>query len=632
MKIVRTFDILDQLVEEHKLPVALAVKRRDKWIEYSAEDYRRYANYFSYGLLELGFNKGDKIITISNNRPEWNFVDMGMGQVGVIHVPIYPNMSLGEYEFIFEHSDARLVIVSSAEFYLKAKQAADKVANIEKVYTFDELEGIPNWKEIIDLGRKSEDKWKDKLQEIKANISKDDLASIIYTSGTTGRPKGVMLTHWNFMSNVLATTPRYALKKGNGYMSILPLCHVFEREVNYMVQNIGCTIYYAERIDTLVRDIKEVPVHGFAAVPRVYEKIYDRILVEGKKLKGLKRKIFFWAVDVGLKYDPREKQGLWYNTQLKLARKLVFKKWQAALGGNIVGLISGGAALQPRLARIFHAAGLPVYEGYGLTETSPVIAVNYPGHIKIGTVGPVLENVTVKIAEDGEILVKGPNVMKGYYKDPEKTAEAIDEEGWFHTGDIGELDHENYLKITDRKKEMFKLSTGKYVAPQVIENIFKESPFIDQLFVVGEKEKFVAAIISPNFEYLNAWAVKHGIIFRDAYELIKHPKVIDRYQEEVDKFNKRLAHHEQIKKFALTCRKWTPETGELSPTLKLKRRYLKKLYKAKLDYLYGYTDDPGDLGVRKQDEDLSISSMPTPPENLVDQDKTNDELMRDEEN
>ncbi len=617
MQIKRNFDILEKLVNETKPPVALAVKRNNKWETFTPQDYQKYANYFSYGLLELGFKKGDKIITISNNRPEWNFVDMGMGQIGVIHVPVYPNMSLGEYEFIFEHSEARMIIVSSAEYYLKAKTAADKLQNIEKIYTFDKLDGAPNWEEIIQLGRENEHKWKDKLQQIKDSIQPDDLLSIIYTSGTTGRPKGVMLSHWNFMSNVLATTPLYPIEKGHGYMSILPLCHVFEREVNYMIQNKGATIYYAEKIDTLVRDIKEVPVHGFAAVPRVYEKIYDRIIVEGKKLKGLKKKIFFWAIDIGLVYDPNENKGLWYNLQLSLARKLVFKKWQEALGGKIIALISGGAALQPRLARIFHAAQMPIYEGYGLTETSPVIAVNYPGHVKIGTVGPVLSNVKVKIAEDGEILVKGPNVMKGYYKDPEKTAQVFDEEGWFHTGDIGELDEDGFLKITDRKKEMFKLSTGKYVAPQVVENIFKESPFIDQLFVVGEKEKFVAAIISPDFEYLIAWAVKNGIIFRDTQELIKHPKVIERFQQEIDKYNKRLGRHEQIKKFALTCRKWTPETGELSPTLKLKRKYLKQLYKAKLDYLYGYTDDPGDLGLRKEDDLLSISSMPNPPENTV---------------
>ncbi len=617
MQIKRNFDILEKLVNETKPPVALAVKRNNKWETFTPQDYQKYANYFSYGLLELGFNKGDKIITISNNRPEWNFVDMGMGQIGVIHVPVYPNMSLKEYEYIFEHSEARMIIVSSAEFYLKAKTASENLKNIEKIYTFDKLDGAPNWEEIIQLGRENEHKWKDKLQQIKDSIQPDDLLSIIYTSGTTGRPKGVMLSHWNFMSNVLATTPLYPIEKGHGYMSILPLCHVFEREVNYMIQNKGATIYYAEKIDTLVRDIKEVPIHGFAAVPRVYEKIYDRIIVEGKKLKGLKKKIFFWAIDIGLVYDPNENKGLWYNLQLGLARKLVFKKWQEALGGKIIALISGGAALQPRLARIFHAAQMPIYEGYGLTETSPVIAVNYPGHVKIGTVGPVLSNVKVKIAEDGEILVKGPNVMKGYFKDPEKTAQVFDEEGWFHTGDIGELDEDGFLKITDRKKEMFKLSTGKYVAPQVVENIFKESPFIDQLFVVGEKEKFVAAIISPDFEYLIGWAVKNGIIFRDTQELIKHPKVIERFQQEIDKYNKRLARHEQIKKFALTCRKWTPETGELSPTLKLKRKHLKQLYKAKLDYLYGYTDDPGDLGLRKDDDLLSISSMPNPPENTV---------------
>ena len=594
MELTRNFDILYQLKEKYNDVFQLSVKRKGKWEYFSVEDYIRNAEYFAMGLLEMGFKKGDKILTMSNNRPEWKFIDMGMGMIGAIHVPVYTNLHENELLYIIEHSEASLIIVSSAEFYLKIKPLADKVPRVREVYMFDEIAGVPNWKEIVDLGKKNKDKWQEKLKEIQQNIDKDDLLSIIYTSGTTGKPKGVMLSHYNFMSNVQATMPRYILKAGDKYMSILPICHVFEREVNYMVQAKGISICYAQAIDTFVNDIKECKAQGFAAVPRLYERVFSRIQVEGKKLKGLKRKIFDWAVNIALKYDPNKKPPFGH----KIVDKLVYKKWREALGGEILGLISGGAALQPRLARVFHAAGMPVYEGYGLTETSPVIAVNYPGHVKIGTVGPILENVQVKIADDGEILCKGPNVMHGYFKDPEKTKEAIDEEGWFHTGDIGELDEDNYLKITDRKKEMFKLDTGKYVAPQVIENIFKESPLIDQLFVVGAGEKFVAAIISPNFEYLNGWAYKKGIIYRDAQELIKHPKVIERFQEEIDKYNKRLSHHEQIKKFALTCRKWSPETGELSPTLKLKRNYLKKLYKTKLDYIYGYTDDPGDLGPR----------------------------------
>ena len=598
MELRRNFDILANLQENYRDKFNLYVKRKGKWESYSVDDYVRLTDETSMGLLELGIQKGDKILTMSNNRPEWNIVDMAMGQIGAIHVPVYTNLVTEELEYVLDHSDAKMVIVSSAEFYLQMKPLVEKNDKVKYLFVFDEVTNTKNWKEIPELGRKNKQKWADKLEEIKKSIEKDDLLSIIYTSGTTGKPKGVMLTHWNFMSNVLATKDRYILQPGHKYLSILPICHVFEREVNYMVQYKGVSIYYAERIDTFVNDLKESQAHGFAAVPRLYERVYDRIIVEGKKLSGFKRKVFDWAVELGLKYDPAKNLGFFYNLKLSIARKLVFKKWQEALGGNIVALISGGAALQPRLARIFHAAEIPVYEGYGLTETSPVIAVNYPGHIKIGTVGPILDNVEVKIADDGEILTKGPNVMKGYYKNPEKTAEVLEPDGWFHTGDIGELDDENYLKITDRKKEIFKLDTGKYVAPQVIENIFKESPFIDQLFIVGEKEKFVAAIIAPNFEYLNGWAFKNGIIFRDAQDLVKNPKVIRRFQEEVDKYNKRLSHHEQIKKFELTCRRWATETGELSPTLKLKRRYLKKLYKTKLDYIYGYTDDPGDLGPR----------------------------------
>lgn len=614
MKIERNFDILDQTVEIYNSKVALSVKRNGKWEDFSAAQYKEFSDAFSYGLLELGFNKGDKIVTISNNRPEWNFVDMGMGQVGAVHVPVYPNMSDEEYKYIIEHSDARIVIVSTKEFYQKIKPIADLIPKVQNVYTFDQFPDIPNWLEVVELGKNNIGKWKTKLPSIKASINKDDLFSIIYTSGTTGLPKGVMLSHWNFMSNVLGTQNIYPLEFGHKYISVLPLCHVFEREVNYMVQSKGVAIYYAEKIDTLVQDIQECKANGFAAVPRVYEKIFDRIMLEGKKLTGLKRKIFDWAVDLGLKYDPVKSPGFMYNRGLAIARKLVFKKWQQALGGEIVGLISGGAALQPRLARIFNAAGIPVFEGYGLTETSPVICVNYPEHLRIGTVGPVINDVAVKIAEDGEILAKGPNIMLGYYKSPEKTVEVIDNDGWFHTGDIGELE-DGYLKITDRKKEMFKLSTGKYVAPQVVENIFKESPMIDQLIVVGETEKFVAAIISPDFEYLNGWAFKNGIIYRDAKELIKNLKVVERYQEEVDKFNERLAHHEQIKRFDLTCRKWTPETGELSPTLKLKRKLLKQIYKAKLDFIYGYSTDPGDLGLREINPmSIGISHIPEPPE------------------
>ncbi|MBN2615010.1 MAG: long-chain fatty acid--CoA ligase [Bacteroidales bacterium] len=602
MRLERNFDILDHNIESHNLDKALSVKRHGQWESFTTKQYKEYADYFSYGLLELGFKKGDKILSISNNRPEWNFADMGMGQIGVVHVPVYPNLGNSETQFVMEHSDAKVVLVSSAEFYLKFKPVADQVKNVEKVYTYDNLDGAPHWSEIVELGKQNKEKYEKELPKIKDSISKDDLLSIIYTSGTTGRPKGVMLTHDNFMSNVLATEKLLPVLPKERWLSFLPMCHVFERMVNYLVQWLGLEVYYAESIDTIGDNIAEVHPHGFATVPRVLEKLYDKITLKGKELKGATRSIFDWALNVGLVYeDDPKKRSVVYNMKLGLARKLVFSKWQEALGGNMNVIISGGAALQPRLARIFSAAGLKVAQGYGLTETSPVISVNYGDYpnMQAGSVGPIVFNVEVKIDEDGEILMKGPNQMKGYYKDPERTKEVIDEEGWFHTGDIGKIEN-GALWITDRKKEIFKLSTGKYVAPQIVENIFKESPLIEQILVVGEGEKFAAAIISPNFHYLHGWCFKNNIKFRDNTDLIHNEKVRQRYQEEIDKINPGLGRHRQIKKFELTCREWTPETGELSPTLKLKRNYLKKLYKIKLDHIYGYTDSMGDLGLPEE--------------------------------
>ncbi len=601
MEVKRTFDIVDYILENYSRDDALCVKRNGKWEKFSTEEYKKNVDLFSLGALSMGLKQGDKIVTISNNRPEWNFMDMGMTQVGVIHVPIYPNNSAREFRHIFKHSDAKWLIVSSKEFYDKVKKIADETENIEKVFTIDEIEGVPNFKEIIEAGEKNKIKLSEKLKEIRDNVKPGDLMSIIYTSGTTGLPKGVMLSHNNFISNVKATEKRLPIGYPMKSLSFLPLCHVLERMVNYLSQYKGLGIYYAESIDTIGENLLEIKPDGFTTVPRVLEKVYDKIMMKGKELKGIKRKLFFWAVDLGLKYGTEEAESWWYKQQLKLANKLVFSKWREALGGNIKVIISGGAALQPRIARVFTAAGIPIMEGYGMTETSPVISVNYPGKTKIGTVGPVLDNIEVKIAKDGEILMKGPSQMLGYYKDPDKTSDTIDKDGWLHTGDIGEIDEDGYLKITDRKKEIFKLSTGKYVAPQPVENKFKESPFIDQIMVVGEGEKFAAAIISPDFEVLHKWAAKNGITYRDNVDLIQNPKVIARFQKEVDRINKMLSRHQQIKKFALTCKPWTTETGELSPTLKLRRRHLKKVYKKKLDYLYGYSDDPGHLMVKNEE-------------------------------
>jgi len=603
MKLERNFDILDQNIIEHNHEVALSIKRNGRWESFNTNQYKEYADNFSYGLLALGFKKGDKIMTISNNRPEWNFADMGMGQIGVIHVPVYPNIGPKEHRYILEHSEAKMVIVSSQEYYDKIKPHLSEVPKIESIYSYDKLKGVHHWSEIVELGKKNRAKFEKELPKIKDSISKDDLLSIIYTSGTTGRSKGVMLTHNNFMSNVMDTRELLPVVAGDRWLSFLPLCHVLERMVNYLVQGLGLDVYYVESIDTIGENLKEVHPNGFATVPRVLEKLFDKIMLKGKELTGIKRSLFFWAVDVGVNYeDDPAKRSFAYNTKLAIARKLIFSKWNEALGGELKVIISGGAALQIRLAKLFSAVGIPIAQGYGLTETSPVISVNwdkYP-NMQAGSVGPVINHVEVKIAEDGEILTKGPNLMVGYFKDPDKTKEVIDEDGWFHTGDIGKIENGS-LWITDRKKEIFKLSTGKYVAPQLVENVFKESPFIDQLMVVGEGEKYAAAIISPDFEVLHKWAANNNITYRDNVDLIDNRKVNERFQKEVDRINKTLGRHRQIKKFALTCKPWTTETGELSPTLKLKRQKLKVVYKRKLDYIYGYSDDPGHLVVSSKE-------------------------------
>lgn len=575
----------------------LCVKRNKKWEKFSTTQYHEYVNNFSYGLLSNGFKKGDKILTISNNRPEWNMIDMGMIQIGLVHVPVYPNLEYKEYEHIFNHSNAKIMIVSSKEYYDKIISIAKKTVSVEKIYTIDRVNGVPNWIEFIELGKKKQDP--KTLNKIKSSIKSDDLMSIIYTSGTTGPAKGVMLSHRNFISNIEATIDILPVESKDRFLSFLPLCHVFERMVNYFFQYKGIAIYYAENTDTIGENLKEVCPDGFTTVPRVIEKIYDKLIAKGKELKGIKRILFFWAVNLALRYELNYTNGLWYEIQRKIADRLVYSKWRAAIGGNIKIIVSGGAALQPRLTRVFNAAKIPLLEGYGLTETSPVIAVNllkYP-YMKFGTVGPVIKNIKVKIANDGEILMKGPSLMLGYYKDNEKTDEVIDKDGWFHTGDIGELDELNILKITDRKKEIFKLSTGKYVAPQIVENRFKESNFIEQIMVVGEKEKFVVGIILPAFPYLYKWCKQNNIDFKNNEELIKMPKVVDLFQKEVDKINSTLGHHQQVIKFKLIHHNWTTETGELSPTLKVRRRHLKKKYMATFDKLYGYTDKSGYIDI-----------------------------------
>ncbi|MEA2041100.1 MAG: long-chain fatty acid--CoA ligase [Bacteroidota bacterium] len=594
MDIKRTFDFLADIQQDKARDNALNVFRNEKWDSFSSQEFKLNSDYVSSALIELGIKKGDKIASVSNNRPEWNFLDMGMSQIGAVHVPIYPTVGEEEYEHILGHSNARLLILNSQERYDVIKDVAGKAENIEKIYAFDEVKSVPGFNELIKLGKDNLEKNINAIDKRKSDVKEDDLCSIIYTSGTTGLSKGVMMSHKNFVSNVLYSQVAVP-ENSDTAISFLPLNHVFERMLNYLYMSVGAAIYYVESTETIVRDIQDIKPDIFATVPRVLERVYDSIYAKGMDLKGIKKQLFFWALDLALIYEPQKDQGFFYNLKMKIASKLIFSKWRAALGGKILAIVSGGAALQPRLVTVFTAAGIPILEGYGLTETAPVISVNRLDNIQPGTVGEILEVADVKIAPDNEILYRGPNLMPGYYNDPEKTASVIDKEGWFHTGDNGELNGK-ILKITGRKKELFKLSTGKYIAPQLIENKFKESSFIDQIMVVGDGEKFCASIICPSFEFLHNWASAQGIHYRDNLQLITNEKVIARYQREVDKLNKPLNKVMKIKKFALSCEEWTPENGELSPTLKLKRNVLTKKYTVKLDHLYGYSEKEGHIG------------------------------------
>ncbi len=604
MEVTRLFDLLEQGKSIYGNRPVLGCKVNGKWIDYTLAEYIDFANNLSFGFLSMGLTKGDKVATISNNRPEWNFVDMGVSQAGMIHVPIYPTISNEEYAHILAHSESRIVFVSDKQLYNSVKPIADGIPSIIGVYIFNDVAGIPSWKEIVSRGNENAEAMSVRLNEIKPTIETDDLASIIYTSGTTGLSKGVMLSHKNFLSNVEASSNLFPLGPDDISLSFLPLSHVYERMVSYYYQFKGISIYYAENMGTIGDNLKEIKPTVFVAVPRVIEKTFDKIIAKGKDLTGIKKQLFFWAVNLGDRYKEAG-NGLFYNLQLMIARKLIFSKWKAALGGRVKFIISGGASLQPRLARIFFAAGIPIYEGYGLTETSPVISANQavePGNIMFGSVGTVIKNVEVKIAEDGEILMKGPNQMLGYFKSPELTAEVIDSEGWFHTGDIGKFEKGKFLVITDRKKEMFKLSNGKYIAPQVIENKLKESFFVEQAMVVGENEKFVSAIISPNFSFLHDWCSRYKIHYENNMELIKIPDVIARFQKEINSLNKNLGSHEQIKRIRLVSEQWTPQTGELSPTLKLRRRVIYNKYEAILEEIYGHARDNAPRGVNGDDE------------------------------
>ena len=590
VNITRLFDFpYYQLEKFNSIPDALVTKQNGVWNKTSTEEYIAQSNTISRALIKMGIQKNDKIAIISsNNRTEWHIMDIGVLQTGAQTVPIYPTIGEEDYEYILNHSGSILCFVSDIEVYNKVKNIQANVPALKEVYSFNEIEGCENWTSLLTLGADTSNQ--DVVEDRKNNVTTQDLATIIYTSGTTGKPKGVMLSHQNIVSNVLNSAPRIPFEPGkNTALSFLPICHIFERMILYLYQYYGVSVYFGESIEKISDNIKEVRPNVITAVPRLLEKVYDKIYAKGAELTGIKKALFFWAINLGLRYEPYGANGFWYELQLKIARKLIFSKWKEGLGGNLDLMASGSAALQPRLTRVFAAAEIPVMEGYGLTETSPVISVNDMRNkgFKIGTVGKLINGVEVKIAEDGEILCKGPNVMIGYYKDEEKTKEAL-ANGYFHTGDIGNIDAEGFLKITDRKKEMFKTSGGKYIAPQLIENTMIQSRFIEQIMVIGDGEKMPAAFIQPSFEFIKEWEKLHGIeVGKTNQEIISNPKVIARIQEEVDHLNAKFGNWEKIKRFELTPDVWSIDGGQLTPTLKLRRKIILEMYKPLYEKIYG---------------------------------------------
>ncbi len=580
-QIKRIFDIPKYQMEKFPQEVCLAGKVNGKWDTLSTKDYIEKANLISHALLKLGVGIQDKIAIVSNNRPEWNVIDIATLQIGAVDVPVYSTITEADYKFIFNDAGVKFCFVSDMDLYNKVNNIKNEVSSLVDIYSFDKLEGVKHWTELFELGKDGNDA---DLTVIQDKITEKDLATLIYTSGTTGLPKGVMLSHQNLVENVKGSFPRLPVSNVSQGLSFLPLCHVYERMITYLYQVTGVSLYYAESIETIKDNIVEIKPHVFTAVPRLLEKVYDGIIKGGREGGGIKAKIFNWAVSLTESYE----YGVHPSLQRKIADKLVYSKVREKLGGNIQAIASGGAALQPRLARFYHAIGIPVYEGYGLTETSPVIAVNaLKQGVRFGTVGKKLDNVEVMIAEDGEICTKGPCLMMGYYKREDLTKEVIDAQGWFHTGDIGELSADGFLKITDRKKEIFKTSGGKYVAPQVVENKFKESQFIEQIMVIGEGRKHPSALIVPAFEFISKWAEGKDIQLPSSKaEIIKNQKVLDRIQKEVEHFNQGFGHWEQVKKFELLAEEWTVESGELTPKLSFKRKIILANNEALINKIY----------------------------------------------
>ena len=582
----RLFDILENQVKNKPLKRALNTKYNGVWESTSSKEFFEKSNQISRGLLQLGVKKGDKVAIISsNNRTEWCIVDIGVLQIGAIDVPIYPTITAEDYSYIINHSESKYCFVSDVVVYEKIKSIQNECPNLKEIYCFDTIKGCKHWSAVLELGKDAAHQ--SKVLAIKESVHPQDLATIIYTSGTTGTPKGVMLSHNNIVSNVIAAQKRLPLDKGKAVaLSFLPLCHIYERMLMYLYQLSATEVHFAESLETIGENLNEVNPDVMTAVPRLLEKLYDKIYGKGQTLTGIKKKLFNWAVNVGLAYEPYGKNGVGYSIKLFIARALIFKKWKSALGGNLKLIASGSAALQPRLARVFTAAGLTAVEGYGLTETSPVISVNdmRDGKFRVGSVGQVVENVKVKIADDGEILCKGPNIMMGYYKNQKLTDEVI-KDGYFHTGDIGHIDDDGFLKITDRKKEMFKTSGGKYVAPQVIENVVKQSTLIDQLMVVGESQKYPAALIQLNFDAVNEWLGQTDTPLNYT-EMVANEKVLNKIKKDIDQANENFAQWEKIKKFKLTPEIWSVDSGHLTPTMKLKRKIIKSKYQDLLEEIY----------------------------------------------
>ncbi len=588
MKPSRIFDILSIQVEVHPLDKCLSDKRNGKWKSLSTQKYYESVNLISAALIEMGVKPQDKIALISTtNRSEWSIMDMAILQAGAVSVPLYPNISSDDYKYILNHSESIYCFVSDQEIYDKVFSIKSEVKDLRDLYAFDKIEGCKNWSDLIGVGKKA---WNEKkLEETKSNVESDSIATIIYTSGTTGVPKGVMLSHGNIVSNVISATRRFPFENRNQKaLSFLPLCHIFERTFIYGYLYNSISVCFAESLETISENLNEVKPNFMTAVPRLLEKVYDKIYAKGNELAGLKKTLFYWAVEVGLKYDPNDKSNIVYNIKHWIAYKLILSKWKKALGGNLEIICSGSAPLQSRLARVFSAAGMTIAEAYGLTETSPAISVNdlRNGGLKIGTVGKIIDGIEVVIADDGEILCKGPNVMKGYFKDPDQTS-AVMEGDYFKTGDIGALDKDGFLKITDRKKQMFKTSGGKYIAPQVIESQLKQSLLIEQIMVVGEGKNRASALIQPSFEQAKIWLDEQGISCKDDPEsLCKNELLFEKINNEIRLHDHKFGKWELVKEIRLTPEIWSIEAGHLTPTMKVKRKIVQEKYQNLVDEIY----------------------------------------------